>query len=81
MPDQEIVTNLNKAFLAPTAIKSWLFSLEQRSQSLRCCQFSKQESLDILKDEPPDTFAGRLYLGAKLAAPDVEDFVKSILKS
>lgn len=45
-------------------------------KSLSCLK----ESLDILKDEPRNTFGGQLYLGATASAADVEVFIKSLLK-
>ena len=45
-------------------------------KSLKCLK----ESLEILKDEPLNTFAGQLYLGAKSSAPDIETFINSLVK-
>ena len=45
-------------------------------KSLECLK----ESLDILKDESQDSFANKLYVGAKSSFNDVEVFIKSLLK-
>ena len=39
-----------------------------------------KESLDILKDEPKNSFANKIYVGAKSSQKEVEAFLKSFLK-
>ena len=46
------------------------------TKSLECLK----ESLDILKDEPQNTFPNKIYLSAKASVNDVEIFIKSLLK-
>ena len=51
-------------------------SKKDLKKSLKCLK----ESLEILKNEPLSTFPGQLYLGAKTSAPDIETFIRSLLK-
>ena len=45
-------------------------------KSLECLK----ESLDILHNEPADTFPGQLYAGVMQSAPQIEAFITDLLK-